>query len=362
MDLKILDNALNFIGIIDDFSSVVINRKYADIESIVITINANKTNTPYLVSGNYVFVDDKFNKVFRIYNTKKVLNTKGITLTITGYSVMQIFKQRITIPTVGSETESHTDYIENIIKAYITNNCITSSDSGMNIPILSVANNHNLGSNITDSTRYKNLYDEVIRLTAIDDLGFKSHLDTSLKKIVFDIYVGKDKTTSNTVGNNPVIFSPDFDNLLEATVEITETTVQNYAIVGGSGEGTARIIKSVSDNTTCLDRHVFFIDASDLTTDAELTTKGQSQLILPSYYITAVINPNANVKYEADYDIGDKVSVVVDGLQLDTRIVEITETYQNNTQSLDVVFGTKSIDLATVLNRNNSRLAKLETI
>ncbi len=362
MDIKILDSSLTFVAMIDDFESVVINRKYADIESIVITINTSKKNTEHLKAGNYVFVDDKLNKFFRIYNTKKNLNKEGITITATGFSIMQMFKQRITIPATGQATEGYTDTTEAIIKSYINSNCIASSDAGMNYSLMDIAPNHGIGSTITDETRYKNLYDEVIRLTTIDDLGIKSTFDIDDKKLVFDVYEGDDKTAGNTAGNNPVIFSTIFDNILEATIEETQTVIQNYALVGGQGESADRVIQVVNDDETGMERHVFFIDASDLATTDELTSRGQSQLLLPSYYIDAVINPTAQPKYEADYDIGDLVTVVVDGLQLNTRIVELTETYQGNTFGLNVIFGNKTIDLATLLNRSNSRLAKLETV
>jgi len=361
MYIKVLDKNLNFITLIDDFKTLTIERKYADVEKITITINADKNNTEYLVAGNFVFVDDKLNKFFRIYNTKKALTTKGITITATGYSVMQMFKQRVTIPPAGTDVETYTAKTETIIKNYVNSNCVNSTDTNMNFNIISIGSNHGLGTSITDETRYKNLYDEVIRLTAIDDLGVKSTFNTSTKKLVFDIYKGTDKTAGNTAGNNPIIFGTDFDNLLEATLEYTETKIQNYAIVGGQGEAEARTIQVVSDSKTCLDRHVFFIDARDISTTADLVNRGKSELVLPSYMVNAVINPFAEPKYETDYDIGDLVTVVVDGLELDTRIIEITETYQDNKFDIDVTFGTKSIDLSTVLNRSNRRLANLET-
>lgn len=362
MDIKILDKDFNFVAMIDDFVSVAINRKYADTESIAITINSKKANTEYLVAGNFVFIDDKLNKFFRIYNTKKTLNEKGVNITATGFSIMQMFKQRITIPPTGQEIEKYTAKTETIIKNYINTNCINAVDVGMNFKNIAIAVSKNLGSNITDETRYKNLYDEVIRILTIDNLGIKSTFDTSTKKLIFDVYIGKDKTTGNTDGNNPIIFSQDFDNILEVTIENTETTIQNYAVVAGQGEGVARTIEYVSDSKTCEDRHVFFIDARETVTRPELITKGQSQLILPSYYIDAVINPFAQPKYEQDYDIGDIVTVVIDGLKLNTRIVELTETYQGNSFDLNIIFGNKTIDLSTVLNKNNTRLANLETI
>ena len=52
-----------------------------------------------------------------------------------------------------------------------------------------------------------------------------------------------------------------------------------------------------------------------------------------------------NANYLEDFDLGDKVSVILDdiGLELETRIVEVTEVFKPDGHSVQLGFGSKRI-------------------
>lgn len=65
---------------------------------------------------------------------------------------------------------------------------------------------------------------------------------------------------------------------------------------------------------------------------------------------SSTINLYGNLSYQTDWDLGDSVTFFSRrwGLQLDTRITEVKETYEENGMTLDVTFGN---DLPTLLDK-----------
>lgn len=54
------------------------------------------------------------------------------------------------------------------------------------------------------------------------------------------------------------------------------------------------------------------------------------------------IDTHANLVYKKDYDLGDRVTCVNKrwGIRIDSRITEITESYESGKEELEVTFGT----------------------
>jgi hypothetical protein len=65
----------------------------------------------------------------------------------------------------------------------------------------------------------------------------------------------------------------------------------------------------------------------------------------------AAVNTRGNLVYKQDFDIGSRVSVVSKkwGVTVTTRITEITETYDGQGLTLDVVFGKGLMTLSQIL-------------
>ena len=53
------------------------------------------------------------------------------------------------------------------------------------------------------------------------------------------------------------------------------------------------------------------------------------------------MDPNSNLIYKTDYDLGDKVTYKNEDLEMyvENRIVEISEVFEGNSKKIDVVFG-----------------------
>lgn len=362
MELRILNKDFVFMGEIDDFTSISIQRKYRDIETITIKISADKANTKHLKKGVYVFPDNQYWKIFRIYQVKKSIGNEGVQIEAVGKSMLRLLKQRITIPPDGKNTENYTAATDDIAKRYINSNCISSLDDGMNFDFLLLTPERSAGSHLRDESRYKNLADEVIRLCAVDDMGFKSEFLPDERKVLIDIYKGADRSAGNQEGNTPVIFGVDYDNLKAADMEESELDAVNYVLVAGQGEGAERTIATVDTGREGVDRHCLFVDARDIDDEEKLTNRGLEKISNPINSIDADVDAAGCQQYERDFDLGDLVTVVVGETSIDTRITEIAEVYAaGQDRQINVIFGDAPKSIRDAFKDTNDRLTALET-
>jgi len=168
------------------------------------------------------------------------------------------------------------------------------------------------------------------------------------------IWQGKDRTPDQSE-NSLAIFSVNEGNISELTYYKNTENYKNYAYVAGMGEGSERVVVEVDNTGEDEERYEVWIDASSITkedlTDAEyealLSQYGTEQLkdyvTIESVYFE--VNPNSNLIYEADYDLGDTVTFQDDDffeeetLEANLQITEITEILEDNSRSLNLVLG-----------------------
>lgn len=98
------------------------------------------------------------------------------------------------------------------------------------------------------------------------------------------------------------------------------------------------------------------VTGSNTLTDEEynllLTEKGNETLSFcqEAKTFNGSINPNSNMEYRVDYDLGDIVTQLNNewGVELDARITEIEEVYENKEMELNITFGN---DVPTLIDK-----------
>jgi hypothetical protein len=130
-------------------------------------------------------------------------------------------------------------------------------------------------------------------------------------------------------------------------------------LIGGEGEGVDRTFVTIT-GANGENRREIFVDADDLRKEnfpndytTALLQRGQMKLAEHALVnaLDAEVNPRGNLVYKTDYDIGQIVTVHARrwGVSLTARITEITESYDANGLSLDIVFGRGMLTLAQKL-------------
>lgn len=114
-------------------------------------------------------------------------------------------------------------------------------------------------------TELRQITDEDL-LTYTDEFlqqyGYGAKLIRKGNKLAYTVYSGIDRSIGNAAGNEPVIFSEDFDNLTGSNYALDETARKSFALVGGEGEGNARFYVECNAGLSDLARREVFVDSS----------------------------------------------------------------------------------------------------
>lgn len=342
--IRILSPDLNLLGEVDNYLSLSFCRGYHFPGEFQLVTNRKVQNADKLEINNLIMLGaDKF-KV-GIIRHKEI---KEEILTVKGYSLGAITRQRITIPPVGQAYDIQDADAETVMKHYVQHNCL--DIPGMEFPMLAIAENQQRGSTVKWQSRYQNLEEELESISRLTGLGW--HIYPDLKMWIFDIYNGRNFSVNQNI-NPPVIFSPEFDNV--ESQEFTDSLIGygNYAIVAGQGEGAEREIVMLGSDATGLDKHVIFVDARDVDEAADLPGRGEAKLAEHQRVISlqSEVLPKGPFAYQKDWDLGDVVTVQNKdwNLTMDTRITEVTEVYEPGGFRLQVTFGNSLPTLAQKL-------------
>lgn len=331
MDLYILNEKFDVIGVIDNAASIIWATKYADMGDFEIYANATNDNITLLQPGHYVkrWDDDMVGIIKKVNLTTNIED--GNYITVSGPDLKDVLRRRI----IWSQTIL-SGTIADCITKLLDENILNPSNpmrkiSNFKITINTLPTDMTINKQITGD----NLLDAIIELCNIVGYGFKVMLNED-KQIEFVLYEGVNYSDSQDV-NPRVIFSPEFDNLVDTEYEFDSTKFANVALVAGEGEGTERKTKSIGDGVG-LDRYELYVDARNLSTNSgeitdeeyndQLQQKGFEELVkchITEEFGGEVIH-NLTYEYKKDYQLGDIVTVENEyGLRSNVRIIEIIE-------------------------------------
>ena len=356
--IRIIDTDFNKYGEIDDYEFLRFTRRYHEPGDFELRINANKNYALELKRDRIIYFTDNISKAGIIKEVRDSLDNKGQAsdkIVVIGSTLSGIAKTRITYPESGQSHQSFSnEYEENIMKDMVEFNMVDADDTNRNISFVTIEPKENRGSQIDDKTRYKILSEELKRISLGSGLGWDFVIDPINKAIKMIVYEGLDRTIGQNI-NQRAVFSTTYDNVQKQEYINSSINYSNHAIVGGQGEGASRTIQEVGSQSG-YDRKEVFIDARDLTTVSELTTRGEQKL--EELDIINVFNAEVatvtNLTYETDYDLGDIVTFRYDrrNITLDTRITEIEEIYQPNSPVIiNPTFGNREADILDVIKQ-----------
>ena len=164
------------------------------------------------------------------------------------------------------------------------------------------------------------LYTVIKGLCEENNIGFKIVL-TDDNWFEFSLYAGVDRSYDQT--ENPyVVFSPNFENIINSNYFSSKASYRNVTLVAGEGEGSARKTVTVGSGSG-LDRREVFTDARDVSSDTENGTLTESQYnaqlvakgnkTLADHVVTTAFEGEVEVtrlfKYGEDFSIGDIVQI-----------------------------------------------------
>ncbi len=322
MDLYILNKALETIGIIDVYTSLIWNKKYFECGDFELYLPVTSETIDLLSRDNYIIRDDD-DAVMIIQNIEITTDAEnGNYLLVSGSSLESILKRRI----IWKQTTLNTT-IESAIRTLVYENAISPEITERAIPNLILDEVRNFSDTIKTQFTGDNVYETVMNLCITYGLGWK--ISFKNKKFVFDLYKGEDKSQT-------IIFSPEFDNLINTKYQSNIENYANVALIAGEGEGNQRKKQTIGD-TSGLDRYEIFVDARDISTNSEetisedeynnlLIQRGREKL--SECETTIVFEGEIETKNTfEDWHLGDIVQITNEyGISAKSRIVGIIES------------------------------------
>lgn len=351
MDLLVLNKNLDVIAIVDVYESIIWTERYYEYGDFELYTAMTQDLLNYIKTDNYIQRVGS-DRVMIIEEIRIDTDSEtGNHITITGRSLESILDRRV----IWSQT-TISGNLQNGIKKLINENIISPSKEERKISnfIFKDSTDSQI-TGLTIEAQYTgdNLYDVISKVCEEKSIGFKVSLNEN-KQFVFELYAGADRSYEQT--NYPhVVFSPNFDNIINSNYLESKENLKNVALVGGEGEGTARKYLAIG-NTSGLDRRELFVDARDISSEGEdgetLTTEQYNELLkqrgneyLADYTdlvsFEGAVETNIMYKYGVDFFDGDIVQIANEyGHEAKVRILEVVISENEEGNSVYPTFKT----------------------
>lgn len=355
MDIYVLDGLTGVTDVISSYQSVIWNVQYFSQNDFELVVNASTENVDILKPGAYLVRDcditqGEFNNVMVIQNYKLDFDTeKGWLLTLTGKGLKNdLLKRRI----VWSQTNL-TGLAEVGIRQVITENVISPSDNSRQIDNFILDDINNFTETIELQLLGENIADWLEEICTTYGYGWDVYIKNN--QYVFKLYKGTDRTY-NQSEVTPVVFSPEFDNLLSSSYTYNMSHYQNAALIGGEGDGIDQRTATIG-TATGLNRYEAYIDGGSVSSNGDIITVEQYTAMLQEYGQTQLdqtaytesfsgeIDSDGLYKINQDYFLGDIVQIQNEkGIEATPRIIEIIYAIDENGSSIVPTFSEWEVD------------------
>lgn len=349
MNIHVLDQQLNLLGIIDEYVSNIWRPAYYDIGDFELYLKASPEavallqKNRYLVRERDIAVDDEgsvtYKKVMIIKNLRITTDYEnGDFLTVKGRELKYLLHQRIIW---GQSIIS--DSVEYALRRLIGSNAINPVEPTRTIPNMQHAEPKGYPEQIELQISNKQLDVAVSDICKTYNYGWDIYIKNN--KLTVDIYKGVDRSYNQT--ERPyVVFSDDFDNLFSTEYAYSNEEYANMTLVGGEGEGLDRIYAYVNNELEGLERYEVFTDARDLSQNLDseeeaishedylalLEERGRENIAgmtITEGFSGEVID--VNFKYGTDFNLGDVVTVINKyGIGKDARVLSVIESVDDS--------------------------------
>lgn len=333
MEITILDKNLTPVAIMDTYESFIWTDRYRECGDFELYTPMTDDILTYIKQDYYLCNRDS-EHVMIIESLRISSDTEsGNYLTVTGRSLESILDRRIVW---GQQTLSGN--FQNAVKTLLNENIMSPSNNDRKIDnFIFEASYDPIITSLNVNAQYigENLYNIIQKLCAEFGVAFKITLNDN-NQFVFKLYAGVDRSYGQT--ENPyVIFSPNFDNIINSNYIESKSIWKNVTLVGGEGEGSAKKYTTVGSGTGLYRREIF-TDASSVSSkvdDVQLSDEAYAALLQQEGKATLVENAEVisfegeieatlMFKYGEDFFNGDIVQVSNEyGHETRARIIEM---------------------------------------
>lgn len=397
-----------YLGEVDAYTSCVLERSWQGVGDCQIVMDTRCAGAELLQVGRVITIGNAWHKA-AILTAERLDGARGShRRTLTGVELKGIARLRITVPPTAQEDPDALGYDrvigagEEVLRHYADRHMVNPTSEYRKIPLLELepAADPPRGKETPWQTRYENLQDVLSDIAEYCDIGWNVAMDYPRRRWLLTVSEGRDLTMGNAQapsggGEAPegrgrpegdpqagtparqsrdgaetfVAFEEDFRNLTTSSYTYDRGGYTNALYLGGAGEDENRlvIVRYVDEEHELLEeplsglaRAEEMIDVGNVELPDEAEYEGLHKYVSgfsPLRTLTAQISPAGPFVYEADWDLGDKVTVQVRdaavglSVRMDARVLTVEETYERGGQSLRVTFGKEEPTIGQALRQ-----------
>ena len=347
MDIYIL-NGFNVVGLVQSFKSVVWNTQFFGYSDLVLEVPGTTDNLNTLTEGKMLVREEDrtstgFNNVMIIESRELRYDVdEGWILTIRGEGLKSILKRRV----IWNQA-NYSGSVERAIRQAVTDNAISPTLSARAITSLTLGSYNGFTDTFDCQLCGENLGYWIVDTGTAYGIGWDIVINNNT--YVFKLMKGTDRTFNQSVVD-PVVFSPEYDNLISVRLTKDKSEYKNAGLVLGEGEGVDQRTATVG-TASGLNRYETQIDGKSVSSNGEIITLakylqmladyGNEQLANTGYTqkIEAEVIPNGMFKLNQDYYLGDIVQLELNGITAHSRILEIIYSEDGSGYQLVPTFG-----------------------
>lgn len=303
-----------------------------------------------------------------VITNQSLENPAGI-YEISGFDDSSLLVERLAYPTpstadVTAQTnasDDRTGAAEDVMKAYVDANIGASAPAARRVAGLTIEASLGRGANVTAKARFETLQELLSGLADVSGLGFT--IEQSGTGLQFQVYQPTDRSSYVRL---------DLDNGRLTRSDYTFAAPKlTRSIVGGDGTGSSRafVERTSTDSLaaeTAWGRRIEVFNNSNGTGtalqqagDEALATDGKTQ-------VTVNISPSDDqtMLFGIDWNLGDKVSVVVGDTQLSSIVTEVGLLISSDGVRLGATVGeARALDYESqLLARQADQAARISTL
>lgn len=350
MDIYVLDEKAEILDIVDVFQSVIWTVQYYSQGDFELIVPATKKNIDLMQKDRLLCRDkditkDTFKNVMVIEDIKIESDwEEGDKLTVSGKSLKSIVGRRV----VWKQTNL-TGNLEAGIRYVLNENVIDPEEESRKIANVELDEVAGITDTIDAQLLGDNIAEWIESICSTHEIGWDMYVRS--KKYIFRLYKGTDRTYNQTEVP-AVVFSDEYDNLLESIYTYERGDYKNAALIGGEGEGVNQRTTTIGD-ATGLQRYETYIDGSSVSSNGAIITEEQYYKLLQNYgkeqlnevsdteSFEGNVVSDGNYKLNQDYFLGDLVQVKNEfGIEATPRIIEIIESEDEKGTSIVPKFST----------------------
>lgn len=337
------------------------------------SISANDSFCQHLKDGYIIGIDGTYYGI--ITKITQFVQSNKNEILVTGVDLKGYLSRRITLypqTAIQSGLQGY-DAIkdvstETIVKYFINNNIVNPSNKLRKIEGFTIAQDKNRGlQNDRYMSRFEPLDELLYKNLNTQHMGYKVDIDLINNTFIFDVILGKDRTSIQR-DNNPIIFDVKLKNILSLEYFLSNQNYKNifYSTLSNSSKNEEAMTcmyydgDDESQGSRRFEQHLNVsvnLPDNDLYDNLKKYALKDASSYIKEESLTAFVTNK--YKYNTDYFLGDFVTIILNsGLfveqiaVLDVQITQITHKWGQNEILREVGFGKGKLTKFEVIKRN----------